>query len=142
MDIFHFNISMHFLPFFFTSSSSSFSFSSLSFFHFLSLIFNLLFLITSSSDVHFLIRLFLLLTHSTDFRKTASDNQILHFVLHIFLRTMSGSMKESLYFLWLDYTFIGALKPVLRSVFLILLLYSGIFSIYWVLIDLHAIKFK
>ena len=28
MDICHFNISMHFLPFFFTSSSSSFSFSS------------------------------------------------------------------------------------------------------------------
>ena len=130
MDIFHFNISMHLLPFFFTSSASSFFLHFfLSFSHFLPLILNLLFLITSSSDVRFIIRLFLWLTHSTDFRKTISVSQILHFVLHIFLRTMSGSMKESLYFLWLDYTFIGALKPMMRSVFLILLLYYTIFSI-------------
>ena len=115
MNIFHFNINMYHLSFLFISSVTTiFIYFFLSF---SSLILNLLFSITFSFDVRFTIRLFLWLTHSTDFRKTASDNQILHFVLHIFLRTMSGSMKESLYFLWLDYTFIGALKPVMWSVF-------------------------
>ena len=140
MDIFYFTINMHHLPFFFISSVIIIFISF--FLSFSSLILNLLFLITFSSDVRFTICLFLWLTHNTDFRKTVPVCQILHFVLHIFLRIMLGSMKESLYFLWLDYTFIGALKPVMRSVFLILLLYSIIFSIFLVLIDLHVIKFK
>ena len=82
-----------------------------------SLNFNFFYLITYSSDVRFTVRQFLWLTHSVDFREIVPDSRIHHFVLHIFLRTMSGSMKESLYFLWFDFTFIGVLKPVIRSVF-------------------------
>ena len=115
MDIFHFNISITFLPF-------SFHFFEhiifISFFSFISSsIFNFLFLISSLSYVRFSIRQFLWLTHSVDFREIVPDNRIHFFVLHIFLKTMLGSMKESLYFLWLDYTSIEALKPVMRSVF-------------------------
>ena len=141
MDICHFNISMHFLPFFSLHRHHYFHFP-LSFFHFLPLIFNFLFLITSSSDVRFLICLFLWLTHNTNVRETALDNQILHFLLHIFLSIMLGSMKESLYFLWLDYSFIRALKPVMRSVFWFLYFILQFFSIYLGLIYLHVIKFK
>ena len=39
-------------------------------------------------------------------------------------------------------TFTGALKLEMRSVFLIFLFYSAIFSIYLGLIDLNAIKFE
>ena len=116
--------------------------SPLSFFHFLPLIFNLLFLITSSSDVWFLIRLFLWLTHSTDFRETALDNQILHFLLHIFHRIMWDSMRENWYFPWLICTFIGALKPVMRSVFLFFCFILQFSVSHLGLIYLHAIKFK
>ena len=82
-----------------------------------SLNFNFLFLITSSSDVRFTVRQFLWLTHSVDFKETIPDSRIHHFVLHIFLRTISGSMKENLCFLCLDYISIGALKLEMRSVF-------------------------
>ena len=115
MDIFYFNINMHLLAFFFISS---FIIIFISFFpSFSSLILNLLFLITSSSDVRFIIRMFLWLTHSIDFRETVAVSWILYFVLHIFLRIMLGLIKKSLCFLLLDYTSIGALKPVMRLVF-------------------------
>ena len=123
------------------SSSSSFSFL-LSSFHFLLLIFNLLFLITSLSDVQFLIRLILWCTHSIDFMETVPNNQILLLLLHIFNRTMLGSIKDSLYFLWLDYTFTGVLKLVMRLVFWFICFYSTNFHYCLGLIYLHVIKSK
>ena len=127
MDIFHFNINIHLLPFFFISSVTTIFISFLFFIFFFDL--ESFFSITYSFDVWFTIHLFLWLTHSTDFREIVPVSRILHFALHIFLKTILGSMKESLHFLWLDYTSIEALKPVMRSVFLIPLLYSAIFSI-------------
>ena len=107
-----------------------------------SLIFNFLFLITSLSDVRFLIRLILWITHSTNFMETTPDNQIHYFLLHIFLRILLGLMKESLYFLWHDYIFTGVLRLVMRLVFWFLWFYSAIFHICLGLIYLHAIKSK
>ena len=85
---------------------------------------NLLFLITSSSNVRFLIRPIPWCTHSSDFLGIALDNQIHHSLLYIFHRIMWGSMRESLHLLWLDYTFIGVLRPVMRLVFWFLCFYS------------------
>ena len=139
MDIFHFNIKIIFsFPFIFSRPSPFIC----SFLSFSSQIFNFLSLITFSSDVRFSIRLFLWLTHSMNFREVVPASQIPHSVLRIFLRTMLGSMKENLYFLCPDYTFTGALKLEMRSVFLIFLFYSTIFNIYLGLINLHTIKFK
>ena len=115
MDIFHFNIKILFSFSFHFLSRPSLSISFISFIF--SQIFNFLSLITSSSDVRFLIRQILWLTHSVYFRETVPENQIHFFVLHIFLRTMSGSMKENLCFLCLDYISIEALKLEMRSVF-------------------------
>ena len=128
MDIFHFNISITFLPFSF-HFFEHIIFLFLFFLSFSSSIFNFLLLITSSSDVRFLIRQILWLTHNLYFRETVPDNWIHFFVLHIFLRTILGSMKGNLYFLYLDYPSTGALKLEMRSIFLISLLYSVIFSI-------------
>ena len=110
MDIYHFNINVHFLIFssFPDPSTSSFSFS----LWFL----NFLFLITSVSDIWFLIRLILWCTHSTDFLRIALDNQIYHFLLHIFHRIMWNSMRENWYFPWPVCTFIGALRPAMRLI--------------------------
>ena len=106
MDIFYYNINMHFLifPSFPDLSTSSFPFSSFSLWFL-----NFLFLITSSSNVWFLIRLILWRTHST-------DNQIHYFLLHIFHRIMWGSMRENWYFPWPVCTFIGALRSAMRLV--------------------------
>ena len=140
MDIFHFNIKILFSFSFHFLSRPSLSISFISFIF--SQIFNFLSLITSSSDVRFSIRQILWLTHNIYFRETVPDSQICHCVLHFFLRTILGSMKENQCFLCPDYTSTGALKLEMRSVFLISLFYSAIFSIYLGLIDLHAIKFK
>ena len=104
---------MHFLifPSFPDPSTSSFPFSSFSLWFL-----NFLFLITSSSDVWFLIRLILWRTHSIDFLEIALDNQIRYFLLHIFHRIMWGSMRENWYFPWPVCTFIGALRPAMRLV--------------------------
>ena len=107
---------------------SSFAFLLHFFFFLFSLISIFLFLITSSSDVRFLIRLIQWHTHSTDFMEIVLDNQILLLLLHIFHRTMLSSMRENLYFLWLDYTFIGTLKPVMRLVFWFICFYSANFQ--------------
>ena len=138
MDICHFNINSFFFPSSFHRQSILASFLFLCFYF----LFNFLFLIISLSDVRFSICQFLWLTDSVHFREIVPDSQIHFLVLHIFLRTMLGSMKENQCFLCLDYIFTGALKLEMRSVFLIFLFYSAIFSIYLGLIDLHAIKFK
>ena len=114
MDICHFNIHLHFSSFSFTFPDPSTS--SFPFFFIFSLIYQLLFLITFSSDVRFLIHLVLWCTHSTDFLKIAPDNQIHHFLLHIFHRIMWNSIRENWYFPWPICTFIGALRPTMRLV--------------------------
>ena len=81
---------------------------------------NLLFLITSSSDIWFLICLILWRTDCTNILGIAPDNQIHHFLLHIFHRIMWGLMRENWFFLWLVCTFTGALRLAMRLVFLFL----------------------
>ena len=138
-----------YLPFYFKANilSSSFIHSTISIITFNFLSFSLiskifLFLISSSFDVWFLNRLILWCTHSVDILELVPVNQIHHLLLHIFHRIIWVSMKVNSFFLWPVYNFIGALRLVTRSVFLIFLIYSAIFSIYLELITLPAIKSK
>ena len=123
MDICHFNI--FFISFFFSRSSSSFFLLFFSFLFIFSWFLIFLFLITSSFDVRFLICLILWLTHSIDYVEVVPDNQIYLFFLHIFLRIMLDSMRENLYFHWPVCTSTGALRMVMRSVFLLFHFYSA-----------------
>ena len=86
----HFNKNMHFVYFISISRPIIFIIS------FTSLISQLLFFITSSSDVQFLIRLILWHTHSTDFLGIAPDNQIHYSLLHIFPQNCVGLNEREL----------------------------------------------
>ena len=96
----------------------------------------------SSFDIRFLNRLIPWCTHSMDFLELVPVNQIHHLLLHIFHRLIWVLMKVISYFLWPVCIYTGALRLVMRSVFLISLIYSVIFSIYLELIIIHIIKSK